>query len=106
MSGVGQNRPFRPVALNDSNTLKSGNQEPERRLTTAKRKSPHVFPDFRLVPKPEVAPTAATRRISSIKTCFLLVLHVVTKHRVDSGLVAPAVLLKELEDVIVQTNAN
>ena len=45
-----QNRPFRPVPFNDRNTLKSGNQEPERRLTTAKRKSPHVFPDFRLVP--------------------------------------------------------
>ena len=32
-------------------TLKSGNQEPESRLTTAKRKPPHVFPDFRLVPQ-------------------------------------------------------
>ncbi len=53
-NSLGQNRPFRPVPLNDCNTLKSGNQEPERRLITAKRKSPHVFPDFRLVPKGEV----------------------------------------------------
>jgi len=53
MSAWGQNQPFRPVPFNDRNTLKSGNQKPERRLTTAKRKSPHVFPDFRLVPNPE-----------------------------------------------------
>ena len=50
VNSLGQNRPFRPVPLNDCNTPKSGNQEPERRLTTAKRKSTHVFPDFRLVP--------------------------------------------------------
>ena len=54
MSAQGQNRPFRPVPLNDRNTLKSGNQELERRLTTAKRKPPHVFPDFRLVPQAEI----------------------------------------------------